>query len=183
MDIYYLEIGSLEYLIETKGRIDPQSARAKWIAEGLAKALNKKFFDAVVEGELPGYELRATVGNLREGSLIADLLLHAHVLYTAGATAGVIIGFEKFLKDYPKIRMGVLQIAADVNFLVSKSRILLGKKFPAKLSYEEVATTAQIAVKVEQAIGAIHEKAEAKRAHDAAAHQQTRKRHGRPTAG
>jgi hypothetical protein len=145
MDSHLVSVGTVSLRIQTPERIRPESAAATRAAEAVAKALNHRFFQATIEGQLPGYVVRAKVKSVRAGSVITELALHAHVLFESVKTVDGLIGASamtvalgRFAKDYPEIRKGVLMIVKDFKQVAVRSIGLIKRVYPVAVQEEHV---------------------------------------------
>ena len=151
MESEQVELGTLIFRIDTSAAIEPSSARAKKIADALAKSLNARLFEAAKDGILK-YAIRSEVAEVRAGSLIVFLQLHADVIFnTAVATA-----LAKFVKDYPKIRAGVLGIAKDIKQVSLKSRIFIERKFATQLQEEKLLAEERVEIRAHAVEAKVH---------------------------
>jgi hypothetical protein len=129
MDTYPLPIGEITYRITSrKGlHIDPQSDTARSLANEVALQLMARLAQAVLDGKIPPYAIRAEVGRIEAGSLLVTLALFVDVAnIIGGAVVGA--GLVQFFKDYADVRNGVQQCANDVADLTRGTA-----KLPSKL--------------------------------------------------
>jgi hypothetical protein len=90
--------------------LNPESPPAQQIGVSLARSLNRRLLQARIDGTLPPYPIAAELLDIRSGSLIARLQLHADV----SCERGRVVAFTAFAKTYPELATDIKIVAANV---------------------------------------------------------------------
>lgn len=112
MSVQLVPLARFEFVVEVAWPIAlfPSGRAARKVADTVAADMRRAIVEATVQGVLPGYVIQVTVGQVRRGSLVIELLLNAEVWIGAAAATAL----HQLVKEYPKLREGLLAIAKDV---------------------------------------------------------------------
>jgi hypothetical protein len=115
MDVRRILLGQIAFRVKIATPPNPDSPQAHRIARSLARVLNQRLLQASMAGKLPPYPIGAEVSNIRSGSLVARLQLHADI----SCEYGMVAAFKAFATVYPDIKKGVLELAAGINIVAA----------------------------------------------------------------
>jgi len=113
--IQTIVLGYIAFRMSIATPLNPDSPQARKIASSLARSLNRRLLQVRMIGKLPRCPIAAEVLNIRSGSLIVYLELHASIPTERNAVAAL----WAFAKAYPGIRKAVLELAGDIKIVAA----------------------------------------------------------------